>query len=282
MEMEIFSTIDLVNQCLIDNERVNAFKKAILELIKKNSVVLEVGVGSGVLSLIAARAGAKKVYAVEIDPFVAKTAEKIVANNGYEKVIKIMVDDATKMKIDIKEKIDVIIAETLTTGMIDEQQVNILNNLHRQKIISPETKIVPYRIDTYGCLINANYRLYGFNFPMVKHVWKQYNNNPHLKILSKKELLSSYYLNSLIKENFSKEINFQINKEGILNGLLVESNAWFSEKLYCTNTVAFLAPVIFPLEKIKAKKDEEITLKISYKFGGGFESFKAVQKNRRN
>lgn len=280
--MEIFSTIDLVNQCLIDKERVNAFKKAILKLVRKGSNVLEVGIGSGVLSLIAAKAGAEKIYAIEIDPFVAKTAKKIIRENGYDSIIKIIMGDATKIKINTKEKIDIIIAETLTTGMIDEQQVNIINNLHRQKIISSQTKIIPYRIDTHVSLINADYKLYGFNFPMVKHIWKQYNNNPRLEKLSKKALLSSYCFDNLIEENFSREIKFKINRAGILNGLLLESRAWFLEKIYCTNTVAFLAPIIFPLDKTKLKKGDEITFKISYKFGEGFDKFKVIRKNKKN
>lgn len=277
--MEIFSTIDLVNQCLIDKERVRAFKKAILKYVKKNSVVLELGVGSGVLSLIAAKAGARRVYGVEIDPFVANTAIKNIEENGFDNIIEIITGDATRMKFNIKEKIDVVISEVLTTGMVDEQQVNIINNLHRQKIISPKTKIIPCRIDTKISLVEVNYKLYGFNFPMVRHLWRQYSNNPSFKVLSKKELVSSYYFNRPIEKKFLKEINFKIVKEGVINGLLIESFAWFLKDLYCTNTEAFLAPVIFPLEEIRAKRNQKFIFKISYTFGGGYKSFKAVIEN---
>lgn len=51
-----------------------------------DAVVLDVGCGTGILSLFAARAGAKRVFAVDASD-VAEKAELIVKANGLEKVI---------------------------------------------------------------------------------------------------------------------------------------------------------------------------------------------------
>ena len=52
----------------------------------RDAVVLDVGCGTGILSLFAARAGAKKVFAVDASK-IADKAEEIVKANGYADVI---------------------------------------------------------------------------------------------------------------------------------------------------------------------------------------------------
>jgi len=49
-------------------------------------VVLDVGAGSGILSLFAAKAGAKKVYAIEASS-VADAAQKLVEKNGFSHIV---------------------------------------------------------------------------------------------------------------------------------------------------------------------------------------------------
>jgi histone-arginine methyltransferase CARM1 len=55
----------------------------------KDKVVLDCGCGSGILSLFAAQAGAKKVYAVEASSM-AKYAQKLVKANKFESVIEVI------------------------------------------------------------------------------------------------------------------------------------------------------------------------------------------------
>ena len=67
--------------CLNDHNRNKAFEKALNNTITPESVVLDIGAGAGILSLMAARAGAKHVYAVEIKPMVAEAAREIIKLN---------------------------------------------------------------------------------------------------------------------------------------------------------------------------------------------------------
>jgi len=278
--MEIFSGIDLVNQCLIDDKKIKAYKKAILENVDKNTVVLETGVGTGVLSMIAAKAGAKKVYSVDIDPYVLKLAKKTIHDNNYDETIELIKGDASKIKYGALSHIDLLITEILTTGMVDEQQAKILNNLHSQKIIDNKTKILPFRLDTTVQLVEADFGLYGFKFPIVKHLWKQYDNNPIFQRVSNKILLNSYYFNNPVLEKFSKKVEFELKTNSKVNGILLESVAWLTKNIKCADTVAFLAPVIFPITPKNLRKDEKVNFEISYILGRGYKNFKAdfIQK----
>jgi ribosomal protein L11 methylase PrmA len=67
---------------LEDHKRTGAYYQAIMSNRRqfKDKVVLDVGTGSGILSIFAAKAGAKKVYAVEATS-VAVDARKLIKHN---------------------------------------------------------------------------------------------------------------------------------------------------------------------------------------------------------
>ena len=53
----------------------------------RGAVVLDVGCGTGILSLFAARAGAKRVFAVDASAAIATRARKIIEANGMDDII---------------------------------------------------------------------------------------------------------------------------------------------------------------------------------------------------
>ena len=69
-------------QALARHEHYLAFKMD----LKPGMRVLDVGCGTGILSLFAARAGARRVFAVDASD-IADKAEQIVRANGFEHVI---------------------------------------------------------------------------------------------------------------------------------------------------------------------------------------------------
>ena len=51
-----------------DGARMNAFAQAIARAVKPGSVVVDLGAGTGIFSLLAAKAGAKRVHAIDPNP----------------------------------------------------------------------------------------------------------------------------------------------------------------------------------------------------------------------
>lgn len=73
---------------LTDKVRTSTYASFILGMptVFNEAVVLDVGCGTGILSMFAARSGAKRVYAVDASD-IAKRAKRIIKDNGHEDVI---------------------------------------------------------------------------------------------------------------------------------------------------------------------------------------------------
>jgi len=89
-----YGDISVHELMLKDRPRTEAYRRALegpdvsLQPLK-GKVVLDVGCGTGILSMFAARAGAKKVYAVDASDM-AFTAKRLVEENGLSEVIEVI------------------------------------------------------------------------------------------------------------------------------------------------------------------------------------------------
>ena len=83
--------------------------------LKEGQTVLDIGCGSGILSIAAALLGSRKVLGVEIDPVAAATAEANVRANGVEDRVTIMIGDLTE---NVDQKSDLIAANLMAPLVI--------------------------------------------------------------------------------------------------------------------------------------------------------------------
>ncbi len=77
----------------------------------KNKIVLDVGCGTGILCMFAAKSGAKRVIGVECSSIV-EHAERIVKANGFENVITLIRGKVEEIELPYEiKKVDIIISE---------------------------------------------------------------------------------------------------------------------------------------------------------------------------
>ena len=104
-----------------DQVRTSAFQSAIAATVGPDQVVLDVGAGCGILSLFAAKAGAKRVFAVERSPQAAELARYLAQVNGFEDIIEVLVGDIRQ--VNLPAKVDVIVSEWMGTLGVDENML---------------------------------------------------------------------------------------------------------------------------------------------------------------
>ncbi|KAF9265191.1 S-adenosyl-L-methionine-dependent methyltransferase [Marasmius fiardii PR-910] len=131
-----------------DKIRTSTYARYILQSphIFENATVLDVGCGTGILSLFAARAGAKKVIAVDASDIAIK-AEKIVEANDLQAVItvvhgKVEDIDLTELLQHSSGKVDVIISEWMGYALLYESMLDSVL-VARDRFLKPGGVLAP-------------------------------------------------------------------------------------------------------------------------------------------
>lgn len=94
----------------------NVFYDQAIALAAPGKTVVDIGTGTGILSILAARAGAKKVYAVEQDQGRAEYAQEMFKRTGLDKIVEVVNDDFLNTDIPA----DIYVSETINTQIFGE------------------------------------------------------------------------------------------------------------------------------------------------------------------
>ena len=136
-----------------DRVRTEAFRRAIESVVRPGDVVLDVGAGSGILSLFAARAGAACVYAVERTT-VAAVAQGLAAANGAAEIVQVFHGDV--MEIELPGRVDVIVSEWLGGFGIDEGMLGPVIAA-RDRWLKPGGVMIPRLVTAWTALADDQY-----------------------------------------------------------------------------------------------------------------------------
>lgn len=130
---------------LVDDVRTGAYGQAISRVVKAGDVVVDLGCGSGILSLLARRAGARHVYAIESEA-VIEMAKLVAAKNGYQDKITFFND--VSFNVELPEKADVIVTETMGTFGFEEGILGSLTDA-RDRFLQPSGQLIPHSLELF-------------------------------------------------------------------------------------------------------------------------------------
>ena len=131
---------------LHDDRRTSDYLAAIAQAVRPGDVVLDIGTGSGVLAVAAARAGARRVYAVEASD-IAETAERVVALNGVEGQVRVV--PGWSREIELPEPADVLVSELIGNEPFEEELLETTLDA-RRRLLKPEARLIPNALTLYA------------------------------------------------------------------------------------------------------------------------------------
>lgn len=117
-----YAHVGIHEEMIKDRARTETYRAAIMQnqSLIEGKVVVDVGCGTGILSIFCAQAGAKRVYAVDASDIAVQANEVVKANNLTDKVIVLhgRVED-----VEIDEEVDVIISEWMGYMLLYESML---------------------------------------------------------------------------------------------------------------------------------------------------------------
>jgi len=192
-----YEDLEIHELMLLDKPRTEAYRDAILGNpgLFKDKFVLDVGSGTGILSLFCAQAGAKKVFSVEASNL-AILSREIIKENQLDSTVEVFHGRVEDFKLpDEVERVDIIVSEwmgfyLLHEGMLDSVIWARDNFLKSDGLMFPETAAiyaapcqVPSRFDTWNDFCDLNF------VHFAKQLRKQKSSKPEVLVVEDANLL---------------------------------------------------------------------------------------------
>jgi len=137
--------LDLHWKLLHDQPRLNAFAEALQGVVHSDSVVLDLGCGTGILGLLACRAGARRVYAVDATG-ILDGAKAIARQTPWaDRIVHIRSHYATAA---IPERVDIVVSDQCGPLGFEAGMVAMCEVAH-DRFLRSDGRLMPARIDSW-------------------------------------------------------------------------------------------------------------------------------------
>ena len=232
-----YAHIGIHEDMLKDKIRTLAYRDAIYKnpSIFKDKVVLDVGCGTGILSMFAAKANARKVYGVEKSGIV-DFARQIIEENELQDKITIL--QGTMEEVKIPEQVDVIISEWMGYALLYESMLPSVIYA-RDKYMKPSGTMFPSQAVMYiAAFEDFEYRqkkfdfwdnIYGLDFSPIKQ-WAIHepiiDTVPQESILTSTSTIACFDLNTVESCALVVDSDFHLHTSS--SGTLHAFAIWFS------------------------------------------------------
>lgn len=246
----------------------------------KDKVVLDIGCGTGILCMFAAKAGARKVIGIECSSII-EHAQRIVEANGFQDVITLVKGKVEEVTLpEGITQVDIIISEWMGYCLFYESMLNTVLYA-RDKWLAPGGHLFPDKASLHivgiedreykDDKINWWNNVYGFDMSCIRDIAI---NEPLVDVVDPKQLATN---SCLIKEidintmkvedlNFSSPFHLTAKRNDYVHAFVAYFNIEFSA---CHKRVGFsTAPdhpythwkqtVFYFKDFVTAKKGEEI------------------------
>lgn len=283
--MKPYGDIEMQRRMVSDRPRTNAFAAAINEVVQPGDVVLDVGTGTGILSMFAAKAGAKKVYAVDVTD-IADVASELVKINGLSDQIQVIRGRASDLELD--QEVDVVISEWLGNAAFGEGMLPAVLGA-RDRNLKPKGRMLPAKVRVLIAPLDEPF-LYNAEGPGV---WRERIHDLDFTSLQEAELLQGRTIQTQIdhaavianaqtileldlhtgsaEDVFANcHLEFVPNRDAVLNGFCV----WFEADL-SPNVLLDTGPfspethwaqmyMPFPTRPIRANEPLDVDVEFSF------------------
>jgi protein arginine N-methyltransferase 1 len=138
-------------ELIADEGRTRAYAESLKRHVTPASVVVDIGTGTGIFALLAARLGARKVYAIESSDAIT-FGRPVAAQNGLDRRVEFIQGVSTH--IQLPEKADLIVSEI--HGVLPAYRRSLFSIMDaRDRFLAPTGCLIPRRETLWAALVEA-------------------------------------------------------------------------------------------------------------------------------
>src|ERR1700738_3821418 len=144
---------------IADRIRTGAYQQALRAAVTRDSVVLDIGTGTGILALLACQYGARKVYAIEPSDAIQLGREMAAANGSADR-IEFIQDVSTN--VSLFEQADVLVSDLHGILPLFGKHIPTIIDA-RQRLLKRGSKLIPCRETLWMAPVDAPERYRAIN-----------------------------------------------------------------------------------------------------------------------
>lgn len=169
---EMFDSARVHVDMLNDRVRTDAYLAAIQEVVRPGDVVLDIGTGTGVFAVAAARAGAAHVYAIEATG-IASAAREVFEANGVADRVTLL--EGLSPEVTLPTRATVLVAELIGLDPLAERILETTRDAV-DRLLTPGARLIPSSIDVFAVPVTLPDAVRGgwsFSAPNVEQ-WRRW------------------------------------------------------------------------------------------------------------
>lgn len=217
--------------------RIDGYAQALRRAVRPGSIVLDIGAGTGIFSLLACQYGASHVHAVEPDDVITM-AHSFAADNGFAGRITFHQTLSTRLALPVRA--DVVVSDLRGTTPLFQQHLPAIIDA-RQRLLAEGGVMIPMRDTLYGAMIESP-RLYApyqepwlrnqFDLdlsaaqPIAVNAWRKVRVAPD-ELLTRPQAWARLDYRTIQSADVAGEVAWTADRSGTAHGLAV----WFDAEL---------------------------------------------------
>jgi protein arginine N-methyltransferase 1 len=143
--------LDEHREYLSDPHRLAAFERAITATVRSGDVVIDLGAGTGILGLLACRAGAARVYVIDQGGIIELARELYRANGFADRVVCVK---GVSTRVSLPERADVVVADQIGRFGFEAGVWEYFSDA-RARLLKPGASSIPCAVELWTAPVEA-------------------------------------------------------------------------------------------------------------------------------
>ena len=257
-----------------DAKRNRAFYRALKQTVTKDSSVLDIGSGTGIWAVAAARLGARRVVAIEVEPLLVGLIKALASDHGVADRVEVIEGDSRHVQLG--NDFDVVMSETIGHLVFDEPIVPIMIDA-RERFLKPGGLLIPETVALIAAPAHLKSRHASLpaGIPMAHAYFETLSLNIPVGVRDRTRLQILFQPQELIRVDLGSvqstpdldhlTARWEVPDARHVNGVAVWAEATLARGLrISTNQTTSWLPIVYRVRPFKQERGEiEFTLALT-------------------